>query len=133
MTLNIHFRAEWLEKPVCQLSQDTWTVKSLFNCCGRMTSPTTPNLNITLYAPSYFLYGGTGYKSFYDVDNWRMVPGRQFFCVRNEQDRGGRRVGRLRGSAKRSLPGRMVQFIYLQAVNLLLRPLSRGFDSTWTD
>lgn len=88
MTLNIHFAPSGFKKPVFQLGLDTQTVKSLFNCCGSMTSPKTYNLNITLSASSHFLYKVTEHKSLYDVDNLKTPPGRdaQFSVKKKEQE-----------------------------------------------
>lgn len=67
-----------------------------------------------------------------------MVPGRhaQFFLFffghkmnRSGQVRGGKRARGLCDCAKPSLPGYMVQFIYVEAVNLQFSPSSKGFDS----
>lgn len=125
-------------------TQDTRTVKSLFNCCGSMTSPTTQNLNITLSASSRFLYKVIEHKSPYDVDDWRTGPGRHAqFSVkkisRSEQVRGGKSVRGLCDSAilpSFPLPGYMVQLICLEAVNLQFNSSSEKVltcCSAWTD
>lgn len=100
-----------------------------------MTSPTTQNFNTTLSfsASSNFPYKVTEHKSLYDVDNWKTLPGRHAqLSVKKWTGVGKSEVEKewedLCDSAKLSLPGYMVQIIYLEAVNLQFSPSSKGFD-----